>query len=200
MDYGLHSLWATPVMRFKIQDINITNQFIQYLFTNINVQKPPCDSEKHDIIRDGNEVCQAFKEQVIDPAFDTYIKAISNESLADFENYKYQTSIRPVGKGSVIGCHNHHTSVVSAVFYLLCDEQDKGGTIKLLDPKTNAERGYNGHFPMLFKSEEFIPNTGDILMFPSYLYHYTSQFMGSVRLLLAVDLYHKDLEGTGVSS
>ena len=192
--------WPTPIMRSQMPDTDLVDRFVQYLMNNVDLQNPPSDSANFDVIRDGGGVCQDFKTQIIDPAFDSYIRNISNETLDDFKNYKYKTWIKSVGPGSMIGYHNHHISIVSGVFYLLCDNQSGGGELEMLDPRVNAGRGFNGHFPKMFKPEIVLPKTRDILMFPSFMYHYTSQFMGAIRLALTVDLYHKSLEGTGVNT
>ena len=50
------------------------------------------------------------------------------------------------GTGYMIPVHNHNQSSVSAVFYILCEEFDKGGELELIDPKTNSNRGYDKNF------------------------------------------------------
>ena len=83
--------------------------------------------------------------------------------------------------------HNHSGSHLSAVFYLLCEEKN-GGNIVLHDPRTNANRGYIDEFQSMFEKIKFTPSSGDVLIFPSFLYHNVETFNGKMRLAMPVDL------------
>ena len=83
--------------------------------------------------------------------------------------------------------HNHSGSHLSAVFYLLCEEKN-GGNIVLHDPRTNANRGYVDDFQSMFDKVRFTPSSGDVLIFPSFLYHNVETFNGKMRLAMPVDL------------
>jgi hypothetical protein len=84
--------------------------------------------------------------------------------------------------------HNHSGSYLSAVFYLLCEENDKGGEIVLQDPRFNANRGYKEEYNNWFNNEIMTPKTGQFIIFPSFLYHTVKTFYGKIRLAMPVDL------------
>jgi hypothetical protein len=71
----------------------------------------------------------------------------------------------------------------------MCEENNKGGTLELLDPRPNVNRGYNSEFANLFPRETMTPNSGDIIVFPSFIFHNTNLFVGKRRIALGVDLY-----------
>jgi hypothetical protein len=87
----------------------------------------------------------------------------------------------------VINPHNHSGASLSGVFYLMFEENESGGKIIFQDPRFNANRGYKLNFNKWFQDLKIMPVSGDLLIFPSYLYHYTEIFTGHVRLALAVD-------------
>lgn len=98
-------------------------------------------------------------------------------------------SANGAGKYS-LGFHNHSGSQLSAVFYLMVENSQKfGGKLRFHDPRFNANRGMEEPFKFKHKDFEFLPKTGDFIIFPSYLYHSISTFHGSIRLILPVDMF-----------
>jgi hypothetical protein len=93
------------------------------------------------------------------------------------------------GNDYSLNYHNHRGAQISAVFYLLCEDHNKGGNIAFTDPRQNANRGYDENFTPWFNDEILKVKSGDIVVFPSFLYHFVSTYRGSMRLAMPVDLF-----------
>jgi hypothetical protein len=85
--------------------------------------------------------------------------------------------------------HNHAGSPISSVFYLMNEEQQAGGELVLMDPRHNANRGYQEQFKPMFENQYYAPKSGEFTMFPGFVYHHTLPFKGKIRLAMPVDLF-----------
>ena len=103
------------------------------------------------------------------------------------KDYDLRAWITGYGTNYAMPKHNHSGSHLSGVFYLLCEEKT-GGNIVLHDPRTNANRGYIDEFQSMFEKVRYTPTSGDVLIFPSFLYHNVETFNGKMRLAMPVDL------------
>ena len=74
------------------------------------------------------------------------------------------------------------------------EEQDKGGSLVISDHRFNANRGYKDEYNKWFEPHTIIPCTGDVVLFPSFLYHNVETFYGKLRLAMPVDLILYDNE------
>jgi hypothetical protein len=110
-------------------------------------------------------------------------------SLKNFKRCSFKSWLTGAFCNYFIPTHNHAGSHLSAVFYVFSEEQDKGGELILFDPRSNANRGFINEFQNSFKYESFTPKTGDAIVFPSFLYHQTTPFLGKIRLAIAVDFF-----------
>lgn len=187
MERGINNLWPTPVLYETVQDKDLLDRFTQEVLLTTNLDTPPSDFQEFDLLKDGGPVAQEFKAKVVLPAIDKYLQLVCNASLSDYDGFHLRSWITGTGYGYTIPVHNHSGSYISAVFYLLCEEQDKGGELHLMDGRTNANRGYDENFKPLFATKELTPYTGDVILFPSHLYHYTLPFKGKLRLAMPVD-------------
>lgn len=187
MNNGFNQLWPTAVYLGNIEP-TLLEEVCQTIFTELNLENPASDFQSFDLLEDGSEVFQRFRDQVVWPAFTDYLKHLDIDIL-EFPDRKLRSWITGVYKGYMIPAHNHSGASISAVFYLLCGEQDKGGELILLDSRTNANRGYKDQFKKLFENKTYLPNSGEFLMFPSHVYHHTLPFTGTIRLAIPVDLF-----------
>lgn len=187
MNKGYNSLWPTNVLLGEI-DNNILDQTCQTIFSGVNLQRPPSDFQNFDILEDGPDELKKFRDLVVWPAFYQYLKDHQIE-LTDFPDRKIRSWIAGAYNGYMIPAHNHSGASLSAVFYLLCEDQDSGGELVLLDSRTNANRGYKDQFKNWFENKLYLPKSGEYLIFPSYVYHHTLPFTGSLRLAIPVDLF-----------
>ena len=153
------------------------------------METPQSDFQNHDILADGSAIIQEFKREIVKPMFDTYLKQVIGVGLDNFKEYWFRSWLAGTSSGYKIDPHNHSGASLSAVFYLLCEEMDSRGELVLMDPRTNANRGYTTSFLPLFASESVLPTTGDVLIFPSFVYHYSIMFEGKLRLAMPVDLF-----------
>ena len=189
MNYGLTNCWSTPIMYDKISNTDILSRTINHILTNFDLAFPPSDFQEFDILKDGGEVMQEFRDLVVIPAFQKYIKQLDIEECL---SYSIKSWVAGPNAGYMIPIHNHSGASISAVFYLLSEDIDKGGELLFQDPRTNANRGYNNDFRKLFQPKSILPTSGDMVVFPSYVYHYTNPFHGKLRLAIPVDFFPKN--------
>jgi len=199
MNYGINNLWPTTVLYDQIADKPLLDNFLQEIFLTFDLDNLP--DEHYDVIREGGIAAQEFKDNIIVPAFEQYLNTICKSSLSNFEWYEFKTWIPVTGHRYLMSPHNHSRSSLSGVFYLLCEDRNKGGDLELLDPRPNVNRGYDTEFASLFPRETISPASGDMIIFPSFVFHNTNEFMGQRRIALGVDLYtthHRIDSGLGL--
>lgn len=187
----MNYLWPTPVMYDRIEEKEVLDNFLQEIFMTVDLDQTPSDHKsdgpKCDVIAEGGDAAQAFKEKVMIPTFEKYMNTFG-ESLADLGDYRFITGMPATGARYHFPAHSHREAIISATFYLSCEEQDQGGRIEFLDPRGNADRGYKSHLKQIFGPRGVQPKSGDIIMFPSFGYHYVYPFYGTRRIVLGVDL------------
>lgn len=184
----MNELWPTPVFKGEITDKDLLERLLQSVFLNVDLDASANDFQGLDILRDGPKEFRVFQERVILPAFNNYMREIGFD-LSDFEDARLRSWLTPVRRGYMIPIHNHYGASFSAVFYLLCEKETEGGELIVVDPRTNANRGYKDQLKPLFLNETYLPKSGEYIIFPSYLYHHTTAFTGSMRLAMPVDLF-----------
>ena len=188
MNLGLNDLWPTKVMVSEItnKDIleNVTNDIIKNYVSN-----PPNDFQKFDVLKDGGESFKDFQKHVVEPIFNQYLKEVYNIQLEQCGKYSFNSWLASPKFGYTIGAHNHSGSSLSAVFYIFCEEPHKGGELVLMDPRTNANRGYPDQMNDIFSEKLYTPKTGQGVIFPSFLYHHTRLFTGNLRIAMPVDFF-----------
>lgn len=181
-----NKLWSTPVLQSKMDD-DIKDALIQKLLMDYDIFNPP--SYKTNLLEDTcKEIC-VFKETQVIPAFDEFLKLSLDKSLNDWKGYSLNGWLAGSGKNYSVSLHNHPGSQLSAVFYLMCEDMDQGGEITFTDPRHNANRGYDPSFNEWFAPLIITPKSGDILVFPSYLYHQVSTYKSNLRLAIPIDLF-----------
>jgi hypothetical protein len=182
------NLWSTPFLVTE-SDETIRENFVNYLLQEYDIFNPPTDSNKINILEDKSTEVQDFTEGVIKPAFDSFLKSSLGLSLTDWSGYRLNGWLTGSGRSYSMSHHNHAGSQVSAVFYLLSDTLDSGGNVVFTDPRQNANRGYDTKFSKWFSPLEIKPKSGDIVVFPSYLYHFVETYQSNLRLALPVDCF-----------
>jgi len=117
--------------------------------------------------------------------FDKYIQEILPEYSLSNWKYKIDSWINQFNQ-SEMEYHTHNGAMLSAVVYLINDAD--GGEITFYDPRHFAARGYDTKFRSLFDPITYKPASGEVLTFPSYLYHATRPTRG-LRISVPFDLY-----------
>jgi hypothetical protein len=189
----LKQCFATPVLYDKIKDKQLLDNAVSFILSSFEGSR----EFQHDKRILENKELKEFKEKEVIPAFQKYLdltgikKSLQNSRLIDSTNYSSWSS---VNKNYTMRPHNHDNAQLSAVFYLMCEEQDKGGAIVMYDPRTNANRGFDDDFIDWFRPITHIPKTGDIIIFPSYLFHSVDVFTGNMRMCLPVDVIFQNTD------
>ena len=184
----LNKLWSTPVLQSKMDD-GIKDALIQKLLVDYDIFNPPGDINKINLLEDKCKEIQDFKKTQVVPVFDEFLKLSLDKSLNDWKGYSLNGWLAGSGNDYSMRLHNHSGSQLSAVFYLMCEDLDHGGHITFTDPRHNANRGYDESFNEWFTPLIITPKSGDILVFPSYLYHQVSTYKSNLRLAIPVDIF-----------
>jgi hypothetical protein len=187
--YGMNHLWHTPIYLGKIENNELLTEVCQEILSCYNFEAPPSDISNSDILETDSAILKRFKNEVVMPAFSNYLK---NEFNLNLDNHKCWTRSWLAGpkSGYQINVHNHSGSPFVAVFYLLCDDHS-GGSLTMMDPRGNANRGYETPIKETFANKIYSPVSGEFVIMPGYVYHTTDTFLGHMRLAMPVDLFIK---------
>lgn len=184
----MNNLYPTPVMLDKISNTEILNETILQILSLTDLDQPEPEFDNEDIFEVGGTILKEFQNEIVLPTYEKYLNNVLNISLNEFEHVVKGWVTIP-SNGYTNPAHNHPEASFSAVFYLLNEDLKVGGELCMLDPRSNANRAYTRRLRTMFSTTSYIPNSGDIVVFPSYLFHYTTPFKGKIRLAIATDLY-----------
>ena len=187
MNNVVHTLWSNHVMINNINNKEILENFTNSIFENSNLDKPFSEMQDTCIFENGPEIFRQFRDKIVLPAFDEYLDLIGIDRNK-FPKRKVNSWITGSKKGYLKPPHNHSGASLSGIFYILNEEKDRGGELVLQDHRNNANRGYKEEFKFLFEDKKYMPSSGEYIIFPSYIYHYTLPFSGALRLAVPVDL------------
>ena len=188
MKLGFNNLWPTVILREEMDPVDNINLYSE-LMTITDLYKHTNLSEDKNLFDLDSAIIKNFKKDVVEPAFKKYLTEIFSVDLEkDFSSYRLKSWITKITNGTSVSLHNHSGSHLTGTFYLMADEEDAGGRIEFLDPRTNANRGYPSILRNHFKETFHLPKTGDILIFPSFLYHHVQTYYSNSRFCLAIDL------------
>lgn len=188
MNKGIHSLWPNRVLINNINNKELLENFTNSVLQESDLDKPFNAMQDICMFKDGSKTFKQFRDEIVLPAFNEYLDLIGID-INKFPDRKVKGWITGSKPGYVIQPHNHYGASLSAVFYILNEEKDKGGELVLQDPRINANRGYRNEFKFLFEDKKYMPSSGEYIIFPSYIYHYTLPFSGAFRLAVPVDLF-----------
>lgn len=185
---GFSNLWPTTVYQGNIENKELVEEVVNDSLFMFDFDKPPSDLVENTNVLFASESLIKFKDRVVLPSFNHYLQHKWNVSLDDFEEYNLKSWYTGAKKGYDIQYHNHSGAQLSSIFYLLI-EGNHGGELLLADPRTNANRGYFGKMFEDFSMKAFTPMSCTFIIFPSFLYHFTDMFEGTIRLGIPVDLF-----------
>jgi len=178
------SYWPTNILKDNIKDSIAVEQAFNYIVSNFTHDTMPsnhssinlCDTEyQNDDIK---TITDFIRDQI-----DNYIKLVWESDI------KYSLKVHATDHDR-ISVHNHSGSQLSGVFYLTVPQ----GKLVLYDPRYNANRGYPTSIrDKEFKKIELEVQEGDIVIFPSFLWHEsTENTTGHPRIIMPVDAWMRD--------
>lgn len=180
--------WPSPVLTGDITERKLADDVVTHILTNYDLEFPPGEINEHNILDD--EFFDEFIKKIAEPAFDEYLTRVLGKRLYDFPEREYRAWITGAYNGYNMLTHNHNGSQLAAVFYLLNESPDAGGEIVLFDPKANANRSYKlKDWAPLFEPLRLKTPSYTFAVFPSYVYHQVTQYAGSIRIAIPVDLF-----------
>ena len=183
---GINNLWPTPVSYQHVDQEKYKDVLDDIM--QLDLSDPPSDfGQDWD-----NAKTKLLENTVLIPLLDQYAKNAFGVSVWDYKSWrlkkwitgshhKYQT-------GYAMQPHNHMGAKISAVLYLFA-EGDETGSITFIDPRSNAYRGYDQRFMKHFEYLTHQPKSGDLIIFPSFLWHYVYPTFSNLRLAMPMDLY-----------
>ena len=182
---GINNLWPTPVYKAKINNA-LCDKMLNFILQQENDFQEYANGRKNLFYVDDPSI-QEFRQEVV-KIFSEYFDKALGKNLEEFNtSYKAWATGKP-GTYSM-ATHNHSGSPFVSVFYIYAEEKDLGGELVLNDPRSNANRGYTEDFQEPFRALKYKPVTGDVLVFPGYLYHAVNPFMSNLRIAVPVDLF-----------
>lgn len=131
-----------------------------------------------------SEVHPDLRSEVIN-IWDNYISTtLPGKSLSDW-GYKTEEWVNIYHRNEM-EYHTHSGAQISTVVYI--ESPSCGGEITFYDPRGFAARGYDMNFRPLFNPIAHTPSQGDVVTFPSFVYHSVRPVEG-LRISIAFDLF-----------
>jgi hypothetical protein len=185
----IEQLWSTPFMKTRM-DENLVETITEKIFLNYNLRDPnKIVSNFNGNIFDDESAEIINLEKFMYKMFDSFLHETLNKKMSDWKSYKFYGWLTSSNKGYSLSHHNHKGSQLSAVLYFLCETDINGGKVIFTDPRSNANRGFDNQFNQWFEPLIITPKTGDVVIFPSYLYHFVETYDGNIRLAMPIDCF-----------
>ena len=177
-NYQIDKLFPTPVFHFRVENYQKLNTELENYILNLRKkdekgQKKSNAGGWHSHNFDLNNDNTAKKFAKIFEEF--YKKVIINEMGWKYDSNKVKMEAMWSiinKKGSFNIQHNHPNAYLSSAYYVRHPE--KSGSIKFFDPREQKNIRYpkiKNYTDISAVITEITPKEGDLLIFPSYLYH-----------------------------
>lgn len=189
--------WPTPIYHTNIGDVEFMKQLLP-LVIELNIKYHP---KFADVNRTDTESLQEVFARLRDegnPIMVQLFSLLEEHSRAFYSEgfgiNSIRTVIKPWGQvyyqNESLPYHNHE-SVLTGVLYLTVP----GAEVHFHDPRGNASRNYPREFDDIgfFDTLKLLPKTGDIVIFPSYLFHSVmTNFSKYPRVVIPFDVFAHD--------
>lgn len=188
---GLNLLYPTPLYKTTME-LDFCEEMTNWYLTSEGIHDDLHDDYelvRNNIFMREDPVVDRFKG-IVTKKFREFFDVYLQEDMDDYEHYYIGWINRSTGYGSM-PTHNHSGAHFVSVFYIHSDP-DSTGNIVLQDPRFNANRGFLPKHQSMFSNIEYTPKTGDVLIFPAFLYHYVKPNNSGLRISCPVDVYIKD--------
>jgi len=159
LNLGTNKSWDTPIV---LHQFKVTDEMLQEAMQG-NVHE--------DIISIAMSKFKRFLDDQLDIPFSVYSGHETKAWVNRYDNTEMEY-------------HTHRGAHLSSILYLAAN----GGDIVFHDPRGFAHRGYDDTFSTMFDNIVHTPKTGEMLVFPSFLYH-TVRASDQFRISVPVDLY-----------
>tara|TARA_Y100000590_G_scaffold339040_1_gene386440 strand:- start:6395 stop:7003 length:609 start_codon:yes stop_codon:yes gene_type:complete len=177
-NYKLFKFFSTPVFHFTLENYEKLNNELEKYILNLKKKDEKGQtksnaggwhSDNFDIVND--PVAKKFAN-----VFEKYYKKV----IIDEMGWKYDSNLTKMEamwsiinkKGSFNIQHNHANAYLSSAYYVRYPENS--GVIKFYDPRDQKNIRYpkiKNYTELSAQIVEIKPKEGDLLIFPSYLYH-----------------------------
>ncbi len=183
--------WTNHILHENINDPEFVLDLYQHILSTVPltyarpIEEGPLDfmfEDDHPSMREKFEVVRRFMYQCIDEYIDQVYETSFDYHVTGFVAMNSQYTRQPL--------HVHRSSFLTGVFYINVDEQS--GNLMLHDPRSNAVRAAPDEIMDQFAPVAILPKPGDMVVFPSYLYHDTEVNMSpQPRILVPFDAWAK---------
>lgn len=178
--------WTNHILHTNINDGEYINQLHDHISCTIPFgcgYRSPEEYLLHEFYKDDPEF-DLFK-QYIKENIDEYIKQVYH---LDNLPYHIRAFLLTNGIYTKTSFHNHRGAFLSGVFYVNVDEYS--GDLIFHDPRFNAVRSTPLECAKAFEPIIVQPKNGDVVVFPSFVYHETNiSFSDVPRILIPFDVY-----------
>lgn len=179
LENGIELRWATPIFVFSRPNTDAINAELKTMILERVSQDVTLKSSNfeggdttEDLLTVPTAAVQTFKGWVIE-AFEKATQVTGNGQtyagklqISSWVNVNDSTDFNHV--------HNHLNSAWSGVYYVDVDKQalgaEQSGLINFLDPRSGAGMCFDP-FELFGKGRQIRPETGKMLLFPSWLQH-----------------------------
>lgn len=172
----IQDCWATHILEDNIQDEDYVLTLYNWMLQNYD--EWPSNHSDINVFDEGYDpIYQQAREYITQQ-----VNRFSHTLFGTDEKLRIKCHAT---NHSSINLHQHSGAVISGVFYIHIPH----GKLRLLDPRLNASRGYPSRFQNYFASIEIEPKPGDIVMFPSFVWHEVHSEIPQQRILMPFDVY-----------
>jgi len=178
------NLWPTTILKGKFD----TDGMVDYILTNYDINNLHSETSGYNMFDTDHETLNKFKDMCYGH-FDDYLTKTLDKKISDWGSYTMKAWLTGHGKDYNMTIHNHSGAHLSAVYYVLAEQENAGGAIVFSDPRTNANRGFDDKWGVMFEQFKHMPKTGDFMIFPSFTYHHVNPYLSSLRMCIPVDLF-----------
>ena len=200
-NYQIYKLFPTPVFHFRVENYQELNtEFENYI---LNLKKNDAKGQKksnaggwhsHNFDLTNDNTAKKFAK-----IFEKFYKKVIISEMG----WKYNSDkVKIEGMWSIINKkgsfniqHNHPNAYLSSAYYVRHPE--KSGSIKFFDPREQKSIRYpkiKKYGELSAATVEIAPKEGDLLIFPSYLYHAVTENLSEQdRIIISfnVDIKYK---------
>ena len=181
--------WSNHILHANINDDEYTDLLSMHILCNIPFTHRDPYFNDEVLLEDFHKEDAVFVKykEYVRQYVDQYIKQVFD--LDDLDYY-VKTFLVTNEIHTRTTLHNHQGAFISGVVYINVDEDS--GALIMHDPRFNACRSQPPEITKMFQPVEILPKSGDIIIFPSFVYHETHISKSSVpRILIPFDVYPK---------